>query len=768
MPNPKSDQVAETTTTHQAENDIPKQNAIGLWVFLIVITVLAALVILGALFFGVSLPEQDTSFVGRVTKPFKPAATIASGFGTYQEPSVSYTPSIPAYKTAANLANVENVSDFTLSNAAKQALVKNNFVIQASYHNEFFPLYEGNRYAYLPSFVTTDSVLHNYHLMFDRLLKQLEEQKLFAELQKLNEAMVKGSLAQYEAARGTAWEKAAKRNLAFFSVGSYLLDKETRIPDLVAEAVNQELVLIEAHAGIEVSPVMALGQEERSDLLMEDYSQYVPRGHYTKSENLKAYFKAMMWYGRLSFRVKNAEELRSAALITLLLEQPTYKESWNKIFEPVNFFVGKSDDLTYYEVQPLIQSVYGSTAALSDLIANDKFNDLFAAAQELRAPALNSIPIMEAAIETNKEEAIKAFRFMGQRYTVDADIFQRLIYRSVGDKTSSCANYRPENASCLDGARCLPNGLDIPAALGSKVAGSLLTSAGETRYACYAENLAQTQKDLGALDKAVWTQNLYWGWLYQLQPLLKEKTAGYPSFMTNEAWARKNLQTFLGSWSQLKHNTILYAKQVYAELGGGGLPDAKDDRGYVEPEPEIYARLAALLKMTREGLDSRDLLTTAMSDNLSKLEQLALSFKTISEKELNNQDLSEEEYELIRSYGGQLEHFWLEVNKDEPQFAELGPTQFLDQNPAAIIADVATDPNGKVLEVGTGRIAEIYAVVPVAGKLRLARGGVFSYYEFTWPMDERLTDEAWRELLDSEKRPEQPAWMQDFTIKWNQ
>jgi hypothetical protein len=137
-----------------------------------------------------------------------------------------------------------------------------------------------------------------------------------------------------------------------------------------------------------------------------------------------------------------------------------------------------------------------------------------------------------------------------------------------------------------------------------------------------------------------------------------------------------------------------------------------------------------------------------------------MSLKTISEKELNNEKLTDEEYELIRSYGGQLEHFWLEINKDEPEFKEMGQNQFLDDNPAAIVADVATDPNGQVLEEGTGKIFSIYVVVPIDGKLRIAKGGVYSQYEFTWPMSDRLTDEKWRELLnsDSDQVPTLPSW----------
>jgi hypothetical protein len=113
-----------------------------------------------------------------------------------------------------------------------------------------------------------------------------------------------------------------------------------------------------------------------------------------------------------------------------------------------------------------------------------------------------------------------------------------------------------------------------------------------------------------------------------------------------------------------------------------------------------------------------------------------------------------------------LEHFWLEVNKDEPAFKEsTSQRDYLNENPAAIIADVATDPNGRVLEEGIGKISEIYVVVPIDGKLRIAKGGVFSYYEFHWPMSDRLTDKKWRELLNSGQAPALPSWTDAFVTK---
>jgi hypothetical protein len=704
----------------------------------------------------------------------KTTPVLASKFATYEEIEVNINSKVPSYSVEEDLSNVINADDFTFSEEAKNLLAKNAFMVKPSYYNEFFPLYEQNRYSYTPSFITTDSILHNYHLMFNFLLKQLEEKKLIAELKKLNTSMLSEALNQYNDLKGTEWENAAKRNVGFFSVGTKLLDSSVDIPSITADLVNQELALIEAHGNIAKSPVMNIGSEEEIiidtpqgpqslEALKEDYTQYIPRGHYDTSEELKAYFKSMMWYGRLNFRMKNEDEIKSALLITLALNKENNQNNWNTIYEPVNFFVGKSDDITYYQFKDLAESVYEEDLDVQMLLNNeDKFISFVKETKTLEAPQINSMPIFEASIQKNREEEIKGFRFMGQRFTIDAAIFQRLIYREVGDKTKTCQDFKPEETGCLLGARCLPSGLDIPATMGSEEAKSILKEMGENQYACYSENMSKMNQYVLDLETEEWTQNLYWGWLYQLRPLLDKKTDIYPSFMQNTAWARKELNTFLGSWSQLKHDTILYAKQVYAELGAGG-PEIRDDRGYVEPNPYVYARLASLLKMTSEGLEIRDLLTPSMKENLGKMEQLAMSLKTISEKELNNEKLTDEEYELIRSYGGQLEHFWLEVNKDEPAFKEsTSQRDYLNENPAAIIADVATDPNGKVLEVGTGKISEIYVVVPIDGELRIAKGGVYSYYEFAWPMSDRLTDKKWREILNSDQAPGLPEWTEEF------
>ncbi|MDD4238810.1 MAG: DUF3160 domain-containing protein [Desulfotomaculaceae bacterium] len=672
---------------------------------------------------------------------------ITAKFATYEEVTVNATPAIKPYKVDRDLGNITNKDMFRLSPAATNLLIENGFVVVPNtYEKEFFSLYERNRYEPVPLFITTDSVLHNYHLFFDHLLRVVETEKLAPQLQELNKAMLSQSQKQCKDLKGTDWENAARRTAGFFAVAGKLLDPGAPVPLEVKSEVENELALIENHQGIAVSPLMNIGgSSDSGDLQQEDYSQYIPRGHYERTDLLKAYFKSMMWYGRMTFRVNNEDETKSAVLIALALNQGENRQMWDRIYATTNFFVGKSDDVSYEQFKELIDNIYGADAGLQTVVAGpEKWDAFLEAARELEPPSINSMPVIDVTSPSEREKESKGFRFMGQRFTLDASVFQRLLYPEV------MVNSQGE-------MRVLPKGLDIPAAMGSEEAYDILQATGATDYRNYPENMAKMKAYIAGLSKETWNQNLYWNWLYTLMPLTWEKPAGYPSFMRNSAWERKDLNTYLGSWAELKHDTILYAKPVYAEAGGGG--EIIDDRGYVEPNPDVYARLASLVKMNSSGLKARGLLNERDQESLARMETLVLALKTISEKELSNTPLTDEEYDLIRSYGGQLEHFWLEALRDEG----IDHRSAIFDRPAALVADVATNPGGgQVLEEATGNVFEIYAVVPVDGKLRIAIGGVYSYYEFPWPLNDRLTDSRWHRMLNDGQVPQLPGWTETF------
>jgi hypothetical protein len=534
------------------------------------------------------------------------------------------------------------------------------------------------------------------------------------------------------------------------------------VPDYAADLVEAELALVDKAAGIRPSPLFP------GLMFGEDYTQYIPRGHYTRSEELERYFKSMMWYGRMTFRLTTDDpevgraETRSALLLVHALRTANLAylpalEAWADLYNPTVFFVGRSDDLTVMQYLEVMDEVYGSDVTAVKLADEALLGAFIEKAEELPPPRILGMVIQDT---DDVEETTKGLRFMGQRFVPDAYIFRKLIYRNVGTSEQR---------------RGLPKGLDLLAAMGSERAYEILEGMGETAYENYPSQMAKVQAWVSGLSVEEWTETLYNSWLYSFQPLLEVPEEGHPAFMRSPAWVDKQLHTVLGSWAELKHDTILYAKQVYAEMGAGPLPPAPvPPRGYVEPVPQFYARLAALTAMTREGLASRGLLHAQDEPSLRRLEELARAFQAMAEKELRHEPLTEQEYTTIRFYGGELEHLTMAA-ADNPEAGEGGfPT--MDEEPqAAVIADVATDPdpdsdgvpNPVVLEEAVGRIDEIHAVVPVVEEdgtvyLQVAKGGVFSYYEFPWPADDRLTDEKWRQMLDEGEAPPRPVWIESF------
>lgn len=697
------------------------------------------------------LPADDSD------RTLPAAASPESVFAHYRLQPVTITPSIDPPAVAEDLSNV--YIPMALSETQRARLVRDGFVASPGLQEkEFFTLYEKARYDNVPVFITSDSMLHVYHLLFSKTLRTAEAEYFHPLLKDLNKALSDELDTQYQALRGTPWEDAALHTAAFVAVAGNLADPSFAVPAYTSDLVNTELTQIEAAEGMLPSAVFP------EYLLGEDYTQYIPRGHYTKSDALKAYFKSMMWYGRMTFRLSSEDETRSALLLLQAMRNTRVNGTpalavWADLYNPTAFLVGRSDDLTAFDFIPLVDEVYGLNPTLESLTDDDIFPVFISAARELPSPQILGLSVLEA----EELSDVKGLRFMGQRFVPDAYIFYQLTYDRVSD---------------IDKRRGLPMGLDLFAAMGSERAYALLDQMGETGYLGYPEQMEKMRRWTASLTAADWTETVNNAWLYSFYPLLETPGEGYPHFMYSTAWLDKQLHTCHGSWAELKHDTILYAKQSYAEMGDGWYPTPPDPlpaRGYVEPVPELFARLAALAAMTREGLAERSLLNEQDANSLEQIEYISLELKRLAEKQLQVIALTEDEHEWVRYYGGWLEQLVMaSADVEDDEFPGAG--DYMDEDPqAAVIADVATDVSYSgedfsgmaVLEVGVGRINEIHVVVPLVeedGSIRLqvAKGGIFSYYEFPWPASDRLTDEKWQEMLDEGKAPAPPAWVKSF------
>jgi hypothetical protein len=660
---------------------------------------------------------------------------VQTEFGLYEPYPTDVSPQLPTYTLSRGLENVVNVSEFKLTSSQKERISYDGFIAVPSDLEQIFEAYKILSKRDRPIFITTDSVLHTFHILYDYALRVMEFERFYSDLDRLIEGMLARSTEQYESAADEMAETATLRNIAFFDVAAQILGRSEEVPAEARKLSTAELKLIESHSGISISPIFGY---------LEDYSQYIPRGHYTRNDRFKRFFKAMMWFGRMGFRLKDELETLSAILITAALQGETadgtpLMELWDEIYEPTVFFVGKSDDLTVRHYLNVAHKVYGSSFAdlPPDRIADrSSLAQFIEEAKNLEDPLINSSIILEGsnlAVET------KGFRFMGQRFIPDSYMFTRLVHSRVRN-------------------RLLPKGLDVMAVLGSDRAYEILTGIyNEDRFPRYVEQIERLRSEYHGLPSEVWAQNLYWNWLYCLMPLLEKKGRGYPAFMRGDAWSDKELTTALGSWAELRHDTILYAKQSYTEVTSVP-PRPKMKVGYVEPNPKLYGRLASLVRFMRGGLDERGLLLKEFDWKLRNLEDLLLKLKDISERELRGEELSQTDFDLISKYGETLEVLNTFSSIDSSIENE-------EDKSMALVADVHTDPNtGRVLEVAVGRPMWIYVVTPINGDLWLTVGAMFSYYEFAYPLSQRLTDGEWQEMLRSGRAPNPPEWTSSFLL----
>jgi hypothetical protein len=697
-------------------------------------------------------PNTNPTPLTTPTQPGPPPAGIyPPPFAAYSEAAVSLpqTFSGGGYTLPLDLSQVQGLDLAKLTDSQRTLLSKNGFVVTAPVpgdFREFYQIYDLGRYGDIPMFITTDSLYHVYHLIFDKMLRDLETDYFIADLRSLTTTLLASTAAQYQSLKGTSLEGPALRNAAYFAVADKLLGLSDSFPAEANDLANAELALINAGSGPSFSPIWDRPDLTQDMRLIEDYSQYIPRGHYTRSEDLKMYFKAMMWYGRLTFRQVDDFETRRALLLVQALRSAAASAGtsavtlWQDIYEPTVFIVGKSDDLGYIEYGALSDQVFGANPDVNKFADPTLFASFQQLARNLPPPQVNSMWVW---IKQDKPTVTRGFRFMGQRFTLDEYVFGQVIWRNVGTRQNP---------------RGLPKGLDFFAAMGSDEASAILKDMGESKYLNYDTQAAKVRSQVAALGTDSWTQNLYWSWLYSFQPIIAPKGSAYPPFMQTQAWTRKDLQAALGSWTELKHDTILYAKQVMAEMGGG--PPPQPPHGYVEPNPEAYARLLALAQMTEAGLQSRSLLSDLTKSNLENLISELKFLQDISQRELVGAPITDDEYSRIKYWGGTLEQFTLAAADTSGN-----ASRDLSDQKAALVADVATgtlDLNTLVvLEEADGQPTPIYVVLPDS-PWRVALGAVYSYYEFTVAPSERMTDEQWQAKVEAGTTPPQPDWTNLF------
>ncbi|HVT11098.1 MAG TPA: DUF3160 domain-containing protein [Fimbriimonadaceae bacterium] len=626
------------------------------------------------------------------------------------------------YRVSSDFHEVANrkalAKILTLTPAHRALLQKNLFVVAPRGDEQLYWVYGQNDYQNFPSLVTTDAVLHLYHVFYDATLRQIEQTALTVKLKRLTERML---AASRQAVANPNARAAAEKSAAYFAVADALLDGEKTSPNA---AVDTELSRIYAASGVAVSEIFPA---------KIDYTRFIVRGHYTKSETLKRYFRAMTWYGMMPFQLADENgtpqpsQIQFALFVAQTLRTSGGEADWEAIYEPTSLYVGTSNMITPQEVRQA--AIDASVSSLS--MVPSKAGEIV---RLLRKPRI------QAHVGTDTDTKAVQFRFMGLRYIPDSEILQRLTGES----------------------RPMPSGLDVMSVLGSGDATRILDGSparyNPKHWANYRTERAKLTTEFAQTPASTWSSNLYWGWIDTVRLLLKPIPSGYPQFMRNEAWQDKNLSTALAFWTELRHDTILYGEQSVAEMGG-------DDevppfvKGFVEPNVAVYERLIRLSEQSRQELQKRGLLDKDGVHSFQSYEKLLDFLLSVSKKELAGTRLTKDEYLRIRHIDGDLGDLTVTMLEYGNNFKSLTE----DDMNMALVADVHT-AGSDALEEGVGKADTILAIVPIEGKLYFARGTTFSYYEFAVPTSQRMTDEAWKASLADGKDHARPHWTSSFLV----
>lgn len=626
--------------------------------------------------------------------------------------------------------------------------------------------------------VTPDVVLHAWHRGFARTLEYIEQRRLHEILTVFLDGAVTNARELRAKATGPEADRLAWTEARFAApwvllgpppppdaepggdedakppapkpyaelVQARLATACKGLPEPVAAALKREVTLVLAADGMQDSPLFGRYAPDQK----ADYSQFKPRSHYTKSDTLGGYFRAMMFLGRNGYDFHSSEAFGDAALAALVMARvpekgPAPLPAWKQLMEITGFFAGQSDDITYPELRGWITDTLGAASLTpGTAISAETGTKLAANLGKLRPPRIVSAAHFDR--DTSPDAAPTAFRICGQRFSWDARVLDRFTRGAPQDMPS------------------LPTALMIPAAFGDPQAEKLVRErlAAEPKHlASFNARLPEVRKELAAVADDGWFTSMAAKQLQVIATLAKPRGDNFPTFMKGDAFAAKNLESQLGSFTELKHDTVLYAKQVYAEAGEGGLDDKVPPvvKGLVQPDLVFWREMERLAKFAADGFQRHQLIPDA-AEEFSRFHDFAqqiASLRTIAEKQAAGTPLTEAEWEAIRTVDFSEMARPL-VPHDEPKPGD---------GKCALVTDIATDAaSGQILFEALGRPVVMLALVGGKDGQRLVAGLAYSHHEFARPLSAgRMTDEEWQANVyrPEQKLPARGAWQAPLT-----
>jgi hypothetical protein len=617
----------------------------------------------------------------------------------------------------------------------------------------------------LPVFVSTDAILYAFHASYDRILRDVELGFLIDKVSTLLTTLrmqMPQLAAQYNSQPQMA--QMLRDVDVYFTVAAKLIGQNTspyysentgKIDYLMDKVMTAE--------GFSTDTIFS------SNCISYDWSQFKPRGHYDSDDfpELRQYFRTMMWLGRIEIYLiapplgdpfcmpQTFEDIQrqciDALLVSELFELASAVPEYEEIEDVIKFFVGDQDNVTLPNMYYLRDAVSITSASnLLDSLTLLEFQDTLAN-QSFAYQLIQSQILAGTWSPADSIVPASSFLLYGQRYVDDSYVTAQVVYDRI----------RYNNQVIC---RLFPSTLDPMFALGNSAAAQLLIP--ELNEYHYSTNLAALRYLFDAYSPEYWNSTFYRQWLNAIKTMNPpEDRSGFPPFMTTAAFWQEKLNTQLSSWTELRHDNLLYAKQSYT-----GVPVCSYPYSYVEPFPELYEVMIDIGSAGYnyfQGFNIDPEIKILMLDYFSSLQSISDTLRMISEKELDNTPLTPEEIDFLKNmmfevqnyFGGTDYDGWypkLIYSDKAYEYEKLMGKDYLVADIHTIPSDCAGGMMGWVKHVGTGPVdvGVFIAKIP-DGEDCAFIGPVLSYHDYTTEDWLRLTDDEWASTyLQSATRPD--------------
>ncbi|MDD4902112.1 MAG: DUF3160 domain-containing protein [Patescibacteria group bacterium] len=631
-----------------------------------------------------------------------------ASFGDFYRPTSSLIVLAPAnltlpFNAKTEAANYYDVDRKMSLDAGLDSLNNNGFAVLdnpfSAEADGFFQMYAALDAKQVPTLITGDFLVYYYQNVLKLAYREVESTVFYDNLWAADQRLYQLAKQRYENnlnQKGTINEvalEASRLETAYFATALSLLapmddqisaasglsgstnfssseasQYSLQLPAYLTDDVGAELKLIRAANAAVKSPVL---------LYQRDYQTFAVPANYQSNARLHNFYLASRWLNSvfpLYYRDANCLNclldkddwrinVSTAFLISSdLAADQNLQNRWAKIYKIQSFFSGLRGDLNYLNYERVFNDAFSGKSDITQILQGAPAdNDANLALLQNKLAAIDFSALEGGLNKTaTATKPLLGFKMLTGSFWPDDYIFSQLNYPATGlfsgsDKTAQTTATACPVPGKVGYYRCVGSARDVLNLIYplSGSADDYFTA--NANYTGYAEQSQSLRKLLANFNVNAWHANSYWSTMDISSKFLRARELTKVAVMNSAAWQNRNKDLALAAWAndELTADTFApYKSRDATRLNQTGTGNLTPLYQYIEPDLTLSRELIFNTRMIIQMLSLlgvSDGENTVLTD-LKTMEKNLSGAEAIIGKELQNQELNEEDYAFINDF----------------------------------------------------------------------------------------------------------------------